>query len=209
MPLVTAVIPAYNEAERIGAVVERALSHVDEVIVVDDASEDATGAVAANAGAHVVRMPTNQGYIAAIKAGFARAEGEIVVTLDGDGELPPEEIPRLVGPVVRGDADMVQGARPHAPRPSERLIKSFVNLFAPAGDTGTGMRAMRVGLARDLTISGACICGTLTLEVLRRGGTVVDLPIQLAPVNKPRGIAWYHIGQFGHVVVELTRYLLR
>ena len=78
---VSVIIPAYNEAKRIDSVVQGALEHADEVLVVDDGSTDETSTVAEAAGARVIRQE-NAGYIAAVKHGFREAQGEIVVTMD-------------------------------------------------------------------------------------------------------------------------------
>src|SRR5690606_41874232 len=107
----TAVLPADNEAGRVGKTVAALHGMVDEILVIDDASRDATAAEARAAGARVITQPANQGYIAAIKRGFAEAQGEIVVVVDADGEFPVTAIPDLGAPILAGDADMVEGYR--------------------------------------------------------------------------------------------------
>jgi glycosyltransferase involved in cell wall biosynthesis len=95
---VLAVIPAHDEAPRIGAVVAAAIGHVP-VLVVDDGSSDDTAAVAEAAGATVIRQVPNQGKGAALRAGFRRAMDEgydAVITLDGDGQHDPGEIPAFL-----------------------------------------------------------------------------------------------------------------
>jgi polyprenyl-phospho-N-acetylgalactosaminyl synthase len=196
----TAVIPAFNEAGRIADVIAGVLPHVDEVLVVDDASTDDTASVARAAGARVLRQSANGGYIAAIKAGFRQARGDIVITLDADGEFSPHYIPQLIAPIRAGRADMVQGHRDVVPRPSERFLSWLAGLKGPVGDSGTGLRALRTDLARSLRIEGACICGVLGLEVLQHGGRIVEIPIALKTVSKPRRIAWFHVRQFFHVL---------
>lgn len=171
----------------------------------DDGSRDGTAAEARAAGARVVTLHGSQGYVAAIREGFRRAGGDIVVTIDADGELPAEAIPRLVEPIRRGDADMVQGARSRAPRPSEALITRLARLGGPVGDSGTGLRALRTDLARGLALDGRCICGVLALEVLARGGTIKEVPILLREVDKPRSRAWFHLAQTRHVLRWLPR----
>jgi glycosyltransferase involved in cell wall biosynthesis len=202
---VTAIIPAYNEAGRIGSTVRAAAPYADEILVIDDGSRDGTGKEAAQAGATVLCQPTNQGYIAAIKRGFAQARGEVVVTLDGDGEFPAGSIPDLVRPILDGEADMVQGRREAPPRPSEAILSWLANRKAPVGDTGTGFRALRTDLARQLTLKGVCICGILSLEVVSLGGRITEIPISLRQVDKPRRIAWYHIRQMGYLLPWLLR----
>ncbi|MFQ5809554.1 MAG: glycosyltransferase, partial [Armatimonadota bacterium] len=85
-PNVVAIVPAHNEAERIAETLEAVyrIPEVARAIVVDDGSEDDTAAVAEGAGAEVVRLPHNQGKGAALEAGLQRADGDIVLLLDGD-----------------------------------------------------------------------------------------------------------------------------
>lgn len=202
---VTAVIPAYNEAGRVGKTVQDVRAHVDEVLVVDDASTDATAEQAENAGARVLRQSENQGYIAAIKRGFSAAQTDVVATIDADGELPADRLLDLVRPVCEGVADMAQGHRNRIVRPSERILTWLASLGGPVGDSGTGLRALRTDLAQTLDLRGACICGIFSLEVLRRGGTITEIPVRLRQSEKPRGIAWQHFRQVFYVGMELIR----
>ena len=113
-PLVVACIPAFNEEERIAGVIGRARRYVDTVIVCDDGSSDATGKLAESLGAEVIRHEVNRGYGAALASLFRRAEelgADVMVILDADGQHDPDEIPKLVGPVLRGEADLVVGSR--------------------------------------------------------------------------------------------------
>ena len=96
---VAAVIPAYNEERRIGAVVKAVRAQNLDVLVVDDGSKDGTAAAAEAAGAQVLRHEGNQGKGVALNNAFraARERGyEVVVTLDADGQHPPGEISRFV-----------------------------------------------------------------------------------------------------------------
>ena len=202
---VTAVVPAYNEVGRVGKTVAMLRDYVDEILVIDDASRDATAAEAADAGARVLTQPVNQGYIPAIKRGFAKASSDIVVVVDADGEFPVNRIPDLVAPILAGDADMVQGHRNLVPRPSERVLTWLAARRGPVGDSGTGLRALRTDLARQLVLQGECICGIFSLEVLSRGGRLAEIPIELQNVAKPRRIAWYHLRQLIHLLPWLLR----
>lgn len=191
---VSVVIPAYNEAERIGSVVRDALEQADEVLVVDDGSQDGTAAVAEAAGARVVRQQ-NAGYIAAIKRGFREARGEVVVTMDADGEHRAGDIPRLVAPILADEADLVLGARREIARPSERFLNWLTNFRMKVSDSGTGFRALRRSLALRLELDGRCICGISVLEPAALGARIAEVPIELETIDKPRRIAWYHIPQ--------------
>ncbi|MGI6129519.1 MAG: glycosyltransferase family 2 protein [bacterium] len=113
-PDIVAVIPCYNEQETIKTVVSKAFKYVPQVIVVDDGSNDQTAKEAQMAGAIVLAHPYNQGKGAAIKTAFLhlRTLGCIAaVLLDGDGQHDPAEIPRVLAPVLSGDADIVVGSR--------------------------------------------------------------------------------------------------
>jgi glycosyltransferase involved in cell wall biosynthesis len=201
---VSVIIPAYNEALRVAGVIRAALDCADQVVVVDDGSRDDTAKVAKNAGAHVIRQP-HQGYIAAIKRGFSEARGEIVVTLDADGEHDPADIPRLVAPILAGEADMVLGCRTQIVRPSERFLNWLTNFQVPIKDSGTGLRALRRDLALKLTLPGKCICGIFVLEAAYHGARIVEVPITLRRIEKPRRPAWYHLRQVVCVVQWLVK----
>lgn len=108
--MLIAIIPAYNEATRVGNVITAVQKYVDAVIVVDDGSTDDTGAVGRAAGALVVRHGENSGAGAATMTGIeaARRMGATsVVTLDADEQHDPTDIPRLLEPVLQDTADIV------------------------------------------------------------------------------------------------------
>ncbi len=202
---ISVIIPAHNEAARIGDVVRGALVIADEVIVVDDGSDDDTASVAEAVGARVVRQ-ANAGYIAAIKRGFRHARGDVVVTMDADGEHRAEDIPRLVAPIAGSWADLVLGRRQRIPRPSERFLNWLARLRVPqVHDTGTGFRALRRELALKLQLRGRCICGISVLEPVSLGARVAEVPIELTHVEKPRRIAWFHLAQVWYVAKWLLR----
>ncbi len=113
---VVAVVPAYDEEDAIAGVVDeiRAFDPAIDVVVVDDGSRDSTADAAAAAGAIVVRLPFNLGIGAAVQTGFRYAleQGyDVAVRLDGDGQHDPAELPKLLGPLERGEADVVTGSR--------------------------------------------------------------------------------------------------
>jgi glycosyltransferase involved in cell wall biosynthesis len=109
---VSVVIPAYNEQDAIATVVKGLPQNlVNEVIVVDNGSTDATALRAEEAGAHVVRE-ARRGYGAACYAGLMAAdEGNVIVFLDGDNSDDPAELPSLLAPIKSGQADLVIGSR--------------------------------------------------------------------------------------------------
>ena len=113
-PFIVACIPAYKEERNIGPVVLLTRKYVDRVVVCDDGSGDLTGDIAEALGAVVVKHERNLGYGAAIGSLFREARrlgADIAVTLDGDGQHDPGQIPRLVEPLLKGVADLVIGSR--------------------------------------------------------------------------------------------------
>jgi len=201
---ITVVIPAYNEAGRVGQVVEELIEDYD-VLVVDDGSTDGTVAEAGDAGARVVEQPTNRGYIAALKRGFREADTETVVTYDADGEHRPADVARVAEPIDTHDLDLVLGARSHVPRPSERFLNALTRLKVPVSDSGTGLRALRRELAVELALDTTCTCGTLVLEATAKGARIGEVPIETREIAKPRGIAWGHGRQLLHVLRHLRK----
>jgi glycosyltransferase involved in cell wall biosynthesis len=113
---IVAVVPAFEEEAAIGAVVAEitAFDPSIDVVVVDDGSSDGTAVAAAAAGATVVRLPFNLGIGAAVQTGFRWAlerDYDLAVRLDGDGQHDPAELPKLLAPIERGEADVVTGSR--------------------------------------------------------------------------------------------------
>jgi len=111
---IIAVIPCFNEENFIGDIVTRARIYADKVIVIDDGSTDNTSEVAKAAGAEVIRHERRRGAGAATKSGFEAAKtnnADILVTLDGDGQHDPDEIPQVLAPILSCKADLVIGSR--------------------------------------------------------------------------------------------------
>jgi len=159
-----AVVPAWNEAGAIGAVVDE-ITAVDasiEVVVVDDASTDETAEIAQAHGATVLRLPFNVGIGGAVQTGFRYAleHGyERAVRLDGDGQHDASELPKILGPIEAGEADLVIGSRfvdpggsyrpPFARRMGIRVFARLVSLLGGqrVTDTTSGFVALdRLGI---------------------------------------------------------------
>jgi UDP-N-acetylglucosamine---dolichyl-phosphate N-acetylglucosaminyltransferase len=126
MKKIVAVMPAYNEENRISRVIESARKFVEDVIVVDDHSRDNTARVSKGKGAHVIELSDNMGVGCATRIGcdYAVDKGaDIIVTIDADGQHNPYDIPKLLEPLLADKADIVFGIRPRDIRmPLEKRI---------------------------------------------------------------------------------------
>ncbi|MBI1798810.1 MAG: glycosyltransferase family 2 protein [Candidatus Eisenbacteria bacterium] len=175
------VIPCYNEEDGVREVIGRMPKAVDEVVVVDNNCTDRTAEVARGLGARVV-TETTPGYGAAYKAGLRAASGDVVITLDGDGTYPPEEIPRLVEELVDHGWDFLSASRfpltdPNAMQFTNRLgngvltVATAVLFFKPIRDSQSGMWVFhRSVLDRmRLTSDGMAFSEEIKLEALLRG----------------------------------------
>jgi glycosyltransferase involved in cell wall biosynthesis len=108
------IVPAFNEAKRIGDVVRQCRAHAQQVVVIDDGSTDGTGDVASTAGAHVIRHERNLGKGASLVTGFdyARKQGfDLVITIDADGQHDPAQIPRFLATYHRTKIPVLIGNR--------------------------------------------------------------------------------------------------
>lgn len=153
---ISVIIPAYNESEGIErvlrAVQEAITAHeiTAEILVVDDASEDGTGKIAAEQGARVVRHHRNRGYGAALKTGILHASNEMIIMMDADGTYPADKIPLLIEHLE--NADMVVGSRtgdrvkvPSARRPAKWILNQLANYLSGTRipDLNSGFRAFK------------------------------------------------------------------
>ncbi|WP_254127204.1 glycosyltransferase [Aquihabitans sp. G128] len=203
-PRLSIVIPAYLEAERIGATIERVRTELApvvgagdlEVVVVDDGSSDGTADAARRAGAdQVVAQPVNRGKGAAVRAGVLAATGRTVAFTDADLAYGPEQVARLLLAVEDG-WDVVVGSRYHddtttvvrAPRLREvggRVINAATRLVLVGhhGDTQAGLKAFRSDVAQVLfghaRVDGFAFDVELFLLVERYGFSLTEVPVEV------------------------------
>ena len=191
MANVVAIIPAYNEEKALADVIDRTLEHVDEVIVVDDGSSDKTSEVAIEAGARVIRHSVNLGKGEALKSGFkAIGDDSIIITIDGDGQHNPSEIPDLVRPIIEDGADLVNGSRymngpeentPAYRRVGQKVLDIATNISAgtKVTDSQSGFRAFspqskNVFRFKD---TGFGIESEMLVDASEAGLKIVEVPI--------------------------------
>ncbi len=165
--------------------------YVDEVVVVDDGSTDFTAEIAKKLGATVLAHKTNLGKGVALRTGFEyakRLEPQVVVVLDTDGQHDPADIPRVIRPVLDGEADLVVGARSMKTgvMPKERIIGNKVLDEATsrkAGmkikDTQSGFRAYSIqALERlDFTEKGMSVESQTLIDAAKAGLRIVEVPV--------------------------------
>ena len=149
------LIPAFNEQAAIEGVVKKSLQYASDVLVIDDGSSDNTSDIAEKAGASVLKHPTNFGKGVALRDAFSQVNGyDIVVTIDGDGQHNPDEIPVLIKPIQDNKADFVNGSRylngfdentPAYRRVGQRVLDIATNITAGTSvtDSQSGFRAFR------------------------------------------------------------------
>jgi len=200
---ISVIIPAYFEEKTIASVVEKALPYADEVLVVNDGSTDDTSFNAKKAGARVIELDRNMGVTKALQHGLREAQGDIVVTLDADGQHDPSEISGLTQPIIDGDADLVMGERPTIPYLSERMLTWMTSLRVPCSDACTGFRAVKREIAERMELHGVCQCGTFVLEADKLGARVSCVPISIRERDGTRRIQTRHVRQFFIVLGDL------
>jgi glycosyltransferase involved in cell wall biosynthesis len=188
---VALIIPALDEQDAIGPVVESVDREVvDDVIVVDNGSQDLTGQRAAHAGATVV-FEARRGYGSACLAGIARAsQADILVFMDGDGSDDPAEIERMLEILFEEDAELVVGSRvlgcpeagalTHMQRFGNSLTCNLVKLFWGVGYTDLGpFRAIRREALEQLSMNDPDFGWTIEMQVkaATRGLRVIEMPV--------------------------------
>lgn len=192
LPPFTIVVPALNEEETIGPVLEGLQGLTDDLIVVDGRSRDRTPEIARQWGARVIE-DRGKGKGDAVRVGLEAARCPITVFIDADGSHEPREIPRLIAPIAEGRADLVIGSRMLGG--SEELFGSISEVIRLVGslvislsinyrygvrltDYQNGFRAIRTDLGRTLglTSSITTIEQEMAMKCLRQGHVVMEVP---------------------------------
>ncbi len=219
---VVALIPALNEADSIAATVTAVatVESIDRIIVIDDGSSDSTARLAAAAGAEVLSLPRTVGKGAALDAGYAhvRDSVDVLVLLDGDLDETADQGERLIGPVLRGNADMtIATFPPPLGKAGFGLVKGLARVgirllggdaFSPAAPL-SGQRAIASSALEAVTpfAFGYGVEVALTVRAMRAGLRVLEVPTTMSHAATGRDIAGFsHRGrQFAHVAMALVR----
>ncbi len=217
------LVPAYNEAENVGQVLDLMPSEVcgveTAVLVVDDGSRDATGDVAAEHGAVVARHVINRGGGAALRTGYrlmVESGAEIVVTLDADGQHLPSEMPRLVGPVLDGEVDVAHGSRVLGEADSNHFARELGIVFfnrlvsfitrTKVSDCSNGYRAVRTTALPQLVLRQEQFhTSEFMIEAIKRGVPAKEVPVTVAKRlhghSKKPAVVRYGLG-FANAIVR-------
>ena len=195
MKMNIACIPAYNEEKVIGSIVSKCLEHVDKIIVCDDGSTDDTAKLAKQAGAIVISHNKNQGYGAAITTLFdyARKENaQIMITLDGDGQHNPDQIPLLINAIIDHNVDVAIGSRfLNDTENVSRYRKTGIKIITSASNYGTnfkvtdsqsGFRAYSKDAIDAIhpTEKGMAASTEILLKISNKGLSVAEVPITIS-----------------------------
>jgi len=221
------IVPAYDEEGGIREVLRRipeeVLGHEVKTVVVDDGSKDATAAIAREEGVPVVTHVVNRGQGDALRTGFAIAQAErslVVINLDADGQYKPEELDRLVGPIIEGKADFVLGSRFlgfYEESGSVRHVgvvffSRLISLLTgiKVSDCTNGYRAIRVSELHKMDLrEDRFNANEITLEALRNKLRFHQVPVSMmtraaGETKKPPRLA-YPLGVFRVIISTWLR----
>ncbi len=195
-PLLSVVVPVYNEEPTVGDIVRRIRAVLDasgfryEVIVVDDCSRDNSPLEAAAQGAKVYQLKEHMGKGYVLRAGFSKAKGNIIATIDSDGSHLPEELPLLLLPVAQGKADMVIGSRflnngegttKKINKVGNRLFNRLIRILTanPTSDSQSGFRVMTRQVLTSLTLTSYEyeIESEMLVKSARKRFCIMEVPI--------------------------------
>jgi len=220
---VAILVPAYNEAENIGQVLDLMPSEVcgvaTEVLVVDDGSRDGSGDVAAEHGAIVARHVINRGGGAALRTGYrlmVDSGALIVVTLDADGQHLPAEMERLVKPVLDGEVDVAHGSRVLGEADQNHFARELGIVFfnrlvsfitrTRVSDCSNGYRAVRTTVLPQLVLRQEQFhTSEFMIEAIKRGVPAREVPVTVAKRlhghSKKPAVVRYGLG-FANAIVR-------
>lgn len=195
-PLISVIIPVFNEELTIGNVIKREevvlqkLGYKYEIIVIDDFSTDKSLKLSNRPGVRVYSLKKHMGKGYALRVGFAKAKGDIITTIDSDGSHRPEELPSLLTPILQGKADLVIGSRYLSQKPAAakklnavgvRLFNFLIKVFTRAivSDSQSGYRVLKSEVLRNMSLASGEyeIESEMLVKTARQGFRIMEVPI--------------------------------
>ena len=191
---IVVTMPAHNEEDNVGEVIRAMPKDVEGIpvvtLVVDDASEDGTSVAAQRAGGMVVRLPIRRGQGSALRVGYemaTRLGAVAVASLDADGQHIPDELPLVVTPVLKGEADMVVGSRVLGQFEKESTVR-HLGIFVLSGmvsllhgvrvtDVSSGFRGIKADVLRRFVLEQDQYSSEVLVEALRHRIRIKEVPI--------------------------------
>ncbi len=187
-PFVVAVLPVYNCDRMIGSALLKLRRFVDAAVVVNDGSTDATGVVARQAGAEVIEYLTRQAPGVALEHGLARAldlGADVVVIVEGEAQLIPEQAPLVLQPILDGGADMVLGVPLRRVRPS-RPRRWLAQRRPAASDPGICLRAFTASALAASGVFSPGFLGDRKVKAATSGQGLRSLEVPISQVAEER-----------------------
>lgn len=218
---ITVIIPTYNEEHSVKEIIARIPNHNNyEIILIDDGSTDNSvkNALETDRKLNLIRHEKNEGYGAAILTGISNASGDIIVTMDSDGQHIPEEIPNLVKPILENNFDLVIGSRylgqcnfriPLHTRVGELFVFTCLKLLFGKGirNNQNGFRAFKKELLtkfRKLRYKGMGFTTEFLFEALLNRSKVIEIPITANP--RKHGTSYVKVFLILKSILSITLY---
>lgn len=219
---VSILVPAYNEAQNIQATIQaiKNIGKVDQIIVINDGSQDETSVLAKQTGVEVYDMAKNAGKGGALNHGMKFAKGDVIGLLDGDLGKSAGEVEKLLIPILENKADMTIGKFPASQKRGgfglvTTLAKKGIRWYTglEVASPLSGQRVMRRAVIDKIKLfeSGFGVEVGLTIDVFRLGFRVKEIPVQMTHAETGRNLAGFlHRGrQFVDVTIVLAKRLIK
>lgn len=196
-PLISVVIPVFNEEPTVGNIIERTRKALKkaglayEILVVDDCSTDNSLGISLKSKVRVLSLKRHMGKGYALRMGFKKAKGDIIVTIDSDGSHNPEELPKLLEPILKDEADFVIGSRflnkenifqKRANKVGAQLLNFIAKILTKqdTSDSQSGYRAFRASLFKKINLksNGYEIESEMLVKAAKKGFRTKEIPVK-------------------------------
>lgn len=196
-PFISVIVPVFNEEFTIGDVVQGIRNALDamglsyEVLVVDDGSSDNSVNVALSSQAKVLMLKKHMGKGYALRAGFSKARGNIIITIDSDGSHDPYDIPKILEPILKNEADLIIGSRflnnknifvNGLNKAGAKILNFTIRILTgrAISDSQSGYRAFKSSIAKTISLKsvGYEIESEMLIKAIKKGFRAKEVPIK-------------------------------